>query len=75
MANPEVLTMQDRGPTVLVVVIVMLCVSTVFVALRLVSRIGIVKRVSNDDYAIILAWVSHLEKLEANWAGVNANWW
>lgn len=49
--------MQDRGPTVLVVVIIMLCVSTVFVALRLVSRIGIVKRVSNDDYAIILAWL------------------
>ena len=51
--------MQDRGPMVLVVVVVMLCVSTVFVALRLVSRIGIVRRVSNDDYAIILAWVSH----------------
>ena len=66
MASPEVLTMQDRGPTVLVVVIVMLCVSTVFVALRLVSRIGIVGRVSNDDYAIILAWVSHLGKLESN---------
>ena len=32
--------MQDRGPTVLVVVIVMLCLSTVFVALRLVSRIA-----------------------------------
>ena len=56
--------MQDRGPAVLVVVIVMLCVSTVFVVLRLVSRIGIVGRVSNDDYAIILAWVSHLRKLE-----------
>ena len=66
MASPEVLAMQDRGPTVLVVVIVMLCVSTVFVALRLISRIGIVKRISDDDYAIILAWVSHLGKLESN---------
>ena len=65
MASSEVLMMQDRGPTVLVVVIVMLCVSTVFVALRLVSRIGIVRRVSNDDYAIILAWVSHFGILES----------
>ena len=51
---------------VLVVVIVMLCVSTAFVALRLVSRIGIVRRVSNDDYAIILAWVSHFGIFESN---------
>lgn len=66
MASPGVLMMQDRGPMVLVVVIVMLCVSTVFVALRLISRIGIVRRVSNDDYAIILAWVSHFGIFESN---------
>ena len=66
MASPGVLMMQDRGPMVLVVVIVMLCVSTVFVALRLISRTGIVRRVSNDDYAIILAWVSHFGIFESN---------
>ncbi|KAK4694658.1 MFS transporter, FHS family, L-fucose permease, partial [Lecanoromycetidae sp. Uapishka_2] len=49
--------MQDRGPTVRAVVIAFLCVSTLFTLLRLISRFGIVKRVSKDDYAIILAWL------------------
>ena len=57
MANP-VAESQNRGPTVLTVTIVMLVLSTVFVTLRLISRIGVVKRVSVDDYAIIIAWVS-----------------
>lgn len=59
MASPQTLVMQDRGPTVLAVVIALLCLSTVFIVLRLISRFGIVKRVSNDDYAIIVAWVSN----------------
>ena len=52
--------MQDRGPTVLAVVIALLCVSTAFIVIRLISRVGVVKRVSSDDYAIIIAWVSHI---------------
>lgn len=32
--------------------------ATVFVLLRMVSRIGIVKRVTLDDYFMMLAWVS-----------------
>ncbi|MCJ1431924.1 hypothetical protein MMC27_001280 [Xylographa pallens] len=48
---------EDRGPVVLAVTIAFLGVSTLFVALRLVSRIGIVKRVTSDDYFIILAWL------------------
>lgn len=56
--SAETLSMQNRGPTVLTVTIVMLCLSTAFIVVRLISRIGIVKRVSSDDYAIILAWVS-----------------
>ncbi len=63
MADPATLAMQDRGPTVLAVVIALLCVSTGFIVLRLISRIGVVKRVSNDDYAIVIAWVSHLNCL------------
>ena len=59
MPDSATLAMQDRGPTVLAVVIAFLCVSTGFIVLRLVSRIGVVKRVSNDDYAIVVAWVSH----------------
>ena len=60
MADAETLAMQDRGPTVLAVVIALLCVSTAFIVLRLISRMGVVKRVSNDDYAIIVAWVSNI---------------
>ena len=52
--------MQDRGPTVLAVVIALLCISTAFIVLRLISRLGVVKRVSNDDYAILIAAVSHI---------------
>jgi len=48
----------NRGPVVLAVTIAILCVSTAFVVLRLISRLGVVKRVTWDDYFIILAWVS-----------------
>ena len=58
MADPTTLAMQNRGPTVLAVVIAFLCLSTGFIILRLISRMGVVKRVSNDDYAIVIAWVS-----------------
>lgn len=50
---------QNRGPAVLTVTIVFLCVSTAFVVLRLISRAGILKRVSWDDYFIVAAWVRH----------------
>lgn len=59
MADPQALMQQDRGPEVLTVTIIMLCCSTVFVALRLISRFGVVKKVGSDDYAIILAWVGY----------------
>jgi hypothetical protein len=48
---------QDRGPVVLGVSVAMIVVSSVFVALRFVSRVGIVRRVGWDDYTILLAWV------------------
>ena len=47
----------DRGPVVLGVSIAMIVVSSVFVGLRFVSRIGIVRRVGWDDYTILIAWV------------------
>lgn len=49
----------NRGPVVLAVTIGMMCASTAFVVLRLISRIGFVKRVTLDDYFIVLAWVSN----------------
>ena len=49
--------LQNRGPVVLTVAIVLFFASFVFVTLRLVSRIGIVKKVTWDDHFIVLAWV------------------
>lgn len=48
---------QNRGPVVLAVTTALLVVSTMFVALRLVSRAGVVRKVSRDDYFIVFAWV------------------
>jgi hypothetical protein len=46
-----------RGPAVLIVTVIMMVLATTFVVLRMVSRIGIVKRVTLDDYFMMLAWV------------------
>lgn len=48
---------ESRGLTVFTVVVVMTCLSTVFVTLRFISRAGIVKRFMLDDYFMVLAWV------------------
>lgn len=56
-AEIDRLNRQSRASEVLTVTIIMLCLSTAFVVLRLISRFGIVKRISYDDYAIMLAWV------------------
>lgn len=53
-----------RGPTVFAVVVVMVCLSTTFVSLRFVSRVGIVKRFMLDDYFMALAWVRFTHTLE-----------
>jgi len=46
----------DRGPAVFAVTTATLALASVFVAARMVSRIGIVRSMSADDYIIILAW-------------------
>ena len=46
-----------RGPAVLVETAAMLVLATLFVLLRMISRIGLVRRVSIDDYFMLLAWV------------------
>jgi len=48
---------QDRGPVVLAITIALLVASSIFVTLRLISRIGIVKKVTLDDWFITLSWV------------------
>ncbi|KAB8606244.1 hypothetical protein FH972_025874 [Carpinus fangiana] len=48
---------ESRAAVVLAVTAAMIAASTVFVFFRLVSRIGIVKKVTPDDYFIIVAWI------------------
>lgn len=49
---------QNRGHEVLAVTIALFVAATVAVVLRFISRAGIVRRISYDDYAMIVAWVS-----------------
>ena len=56
---------ENRGPAVLAVTTAVWVVATLFVALRLISRAGVVKRVTWDDYFIILAWVSSMRGVAA----------
>jgi hypothetical protein len=57
-----------RGTPVLVVTAIMMVLATLFVVLRMISRIGIVRRVALDDYFMVLAWVraAKLKCLVAN---------
>jgi hypothetical protein len=48
----------SRGNVVMVVTALMLIISTLFVLLRMISRIGIVRRLAWDDYFMMIAWVS-----------------
>lgn len=57
MASTAGLTLDDRGPAVFTVTLVMLVLATFFVALRLVSKWGITGRYSSDDFLTVLAWV------------------
>ncbi|KAK3996747.1 major facilitator superfamily domain-containing protein [Cladorrhinum sp. PSN332] len=47
----------NRGPAVLAVASATMGLTTLFVAGRMISRIGIVRRVGCDDYIMILAWL------------------
>lgn len=47
----------DRGPAVMAVASATISLATLFVFARMVSRIGIVRRVGYDDYIILLAWL------------------
>ena len=47
---------QGRSEPVLTVTIVFLVLSTIFVSLRMISRGAVVKKISLDDYFIVLAW-------------------
>ncbi|KAF2872470.1 major facilitator superfamily domain-containing protein [Massariosphaeria phaeospora] len=57
MATPNPHDFATRGPAVLAVTATTLVVCSVFVALRLISRVAIVRKTGWDDYTIILAWI------------------
>lgn len=52
--------LHSRASTVFDVTLVLCVFATVFVALRLISKWGIVKRNNSDDVFTIIAWVSNL---------------
>lgn len=54
MAEPSP---NDRGETVLIVTTTTFVLASVFVIARLVSRFGIIKHKTWDDWFIILSWV------------------
>ncbi|KAK3714179.1 hypothetical protein LTR37_007981 [Vermiconidia calcicola] len=47
---------RGRSGAVLAVTVIMLLLTTLFVSLRMLSRAAIVKKVTVDDYLILLAW-------------------
>lgn len=49
--------MQTRQPTTLAVSITFFVIASIFVALRFVSRIFVVRRIALHDYLMLLAWV------------------
>ncbi|KAL8698201.1 MAG: hypothetical protein Q9201_006699 [Fulgogasparrea decipioides] len=53
----NVVAAQNRGHEVLAVTIALFVTASFAVALRFISRAGIVRRISNDDYAMIAAWI------------------
>ncbi|KAJ5610284.1 hypothetical protein N7510_007003 [Penicillium lagena] len=55
--RPPAHTMQDRRPMVLAVTIPFFVIASIFVALRFVSRIFVVRKVGFHDYLMLLAWL------------------
>ncbi|KAL8933368.1 MAG: hypothetical protein Q9211_005818 [Gyalolechia sp. 1 TL-2023] len=52
----DITASENRGNEVLAVTVALFVGATVAVILRFISRVGIVKRISEDDYAMIVAW-------------------
>ncbi|KAK4549828.1 hypothetical protein LTR36_005129 [Oleoguttula mirabilis] len=56
MADTDHAYFQGRGEAVLGVTVIMVVLSSIFVSLRMISRAAIVKKLSLDDYFMMLAW-------------------
>ncbi|KAI7521493.1 hypothetical protein KC331_g19738, partial [Hortaea werneckii] len=48
--------MQDRGPTIVTLLVVFTIISALFIAARLFVRIKLLRNLGTDDYLITLAW-------------------
>ena len=57
MSSSSITPVANRGPSVFAVTVATLVLATAFVVARGISRIGIVRKVSADDYIIFIAWV------------------
>jgi hypothetical protein len=62
----------SRGKSVFIVTTTTFVLASIFVAARLVSRFGIVKNRTADDWCMILAWVSDdiPVKRDERWKGI-----
>jgi hypothetical protein len=49
--------LNDRGPAVFVVTLVLIVFATVFTVLRLISKWGVTRKATSDDFVAIMAWV------------------
>lgn len=57
MADNNISSMSSRSEAIFGVTIAFFACATLFVTLRMLSRIWIVKKVSLDDYVILVAWL------------------
>jgi hypothetical protein len=48
--------LNDRGTTVFVVTLVLIVLATVFTILRLISKWGVTRKATSDDFVALIAW-------------------
>ncbi|GFZ47560.1 hypothetical protein JCM24511_05304 [Saitozyma sp. JCM 24511] len=49
--------LNTRGPTVFAVTLVLVSLATVFIVLRLISKWGVTRKATSDDFIVIVAWL------------------
>jgi hypothetical protein len=49
--------LNNRGQTVFVVTLVLIILATVFMVLRLISKWGVTRKKTADDFVAIIAWI------------------
>jgi hypothetical protein len=49
--------LNSRGPTVFAVTLVLVSLATVFIVLRLISKWGVTRKATSDDFVVIISWL------------------